>query len=86
VAAFDAQTPLNIMQERRFDGHAIYFGAGSRDPEFIGYMDELSGAARSAGFAVEARPVPNAGHSWETASRGLPSALDFMAQRWGIGQ
>jgi S-formylglutathione hydrolase FrmB len=86
VAAFDAQTPLNIMQERRFDGHAIYFGAGSRDPEFIGYMGELSGAARSAGFAVEARPVPNAGHSWETASRGLSSALDFMAQRWGIGQ
>lgn len=86
VAAFDAQTPLNIMEKRRFDGHSIYFGAGSRDPEFIGYMGELSGAARSAGFAVEAQPVANAGHSWETASWGLPPALDFMAKRWGIGQ
>jgi len=86
VSAFDAQTPLNIMQERRFDGNAIYFGAGSRDPEFLGYMDELSRAARSAGFAVEAGAVPNAGHSWETASRGLPPALDFMAQRWRISQ
>lgn len=86
VSAFDAQTPLNIMHERRFDGNAVYFGAGSRDPEFLGYMDELSRAARSSGFAVEARAVPNAGHSWETASRGLPPALDLMAQRWGISQ
>jgi S-formylglutathione hydrolase FrmB len=84
VAAFDAQTPLNIMQKQRFDGEAVYFAAGSRDPEFLGYMDELSRAARSAGFAVEARPVANSGHSWETASRGLPAALDFVAQRWGI--
>ena len=29
-------------------------------------------AARNAGFTVEARRIPNAGHSWETASKGLP--------------
>jgi enterochelin esterase-like enzyme len=82
--AFDRQTPLRLMQERRFEGHAIYFGAGERDPEFIGYMEILSQAARAAGFTVEARPVSGAGHSWDTASQGLPSGLDFLASRWGI--
>ncbi|MEC5178900.1 alpha/beta hydrolase [Arthrobacter sp. CG_A4] len=82
--AFDRQTPLSLMKERRYEGQAIFFGAGVRDPEFIGYMELLSGAARTAGFAVEARNIPNAGHSWETASRGLPAGLDFLAGRWGI--
>ncbi len=72
------------MQERRFDGNAIYFGAGERDPEFVQYMALLSGAARAAGFTVETHRIPNAGHSWETASRGLPGGLDFLAARWGI--
>lgn len=84
TGAFDRQTPLNLMKERDYPGHAIFFGAGVRDPEFIGYMDLLSGAARSAGFDVEARSIANAGHSWETASKGLPAGLDFLAARWGI--
>ena len=84
VGAFDQQTPLAIMRETRFEGHAVYFGAGSRDPEFLAYMDELSAAARKAGFSVQAQPVANTGHSWEAASRGLPAALDFWAARWGI--
>jgi enterochelin esterase-like enzyme len=84
--AFDRQTPLRLMKDNRFDGHAIYFGAGERDPEFIGYMEILSEAARSAGFTVEARRIPGAGHSWETGSKGLPEGLDFLASRWGIPQ
>ena len=84
--AFDRQTPLRLMEDNRFDGHAIYFGAGERDPEFIGYMDLLSEAARSAGFTVETRRIAGAGHSWETASKGLPGGLDFLAARWGIPQ
>ena len=84
--AFDRQTPLRLMRERRFDGHAIYFAAGEQDPEFIGYLEVLSGAARAAGFTVEARLVPDAGHSWETGSKGLPAGLDFLASRWGIPQ
>ena len=84
--AFDRQTPLRLMREHRFEGHAIYFAAGERDPEFIGYLEVLSEAARDAGFTVEARLVPGAGHSWETGARGLPSGLDFLASRWGIPQ
>jgi S-formylglutathione hydrolase FrmB len=84
TAAFERQTPLQLMKEHRFEGSAIYFGAGERDPEFIGYMDLLSAAARNAGFDVEARRIPNAGHSWETAAKGLPGGLDFLARRWGI--
>lgn len=84
TAAFERQTPLQLMKEHSFTGSAIYFGAGDRDPEFIGYMDLLSAAARNAGFDVEARRIPNAGHSWETASKGLPGGLDFLAGRWGI--
>ena len=84
--AFDRQTPLRLMKDNRFDGHAIYFGAGERDPEFIGYMDLLSEAARSAGFTVEAHRVAGAGHSWETASKALPGGLDFLASRWGLPQ
>lgn len=84
--AFDRQTPLRIMRDRRFDAHAIYFAAGERDPEFVGYLEVLSAAARAAGFSVEARLVPGAGHSWETGSSGLPAGLDFLASRWGIPQ
>ncbi|MCB5294035.1 alpha/beta hydrolase [Arthrobacter sp. SO3] len=84
--AFDRQTPLRLMQERRYEGHGIYFGAGERDHEFIGYMKILSEAARAAGFNVEARRIPDAGHSWETGSKGLPAGLDFLASRWGITQ
>jgi S-formylglutathione hydrolase FrmB len=84
TAAFERQTPLQLMMERGFEGSAVYFGAGERDHEFIGYMDLLSAAARNAGFAVEARRIPNAGHSWDTASKGLPGGLDFLAKRWGI--
>ncbi len=83
-AAFERLTPLRLMQERRFEGKAIYFGAGERDPEFIEYMALLSGAARNAGFTVEAHRIANAGHSWETASKGMPGGLDFLAARWGI--
>lgn len=84
TAAFERLTPLQLLKEHRFDGHGIYFGAGERDPEFIGYMDLLSDAARKSGFTVEARRIANAGHSWETASNGLPGGLDFLAKRWGI--
>lgn len=84
--AFDRQTPLRLMREQRFEGHAIYFAAGERDPEFVGYLEVLSDAARAAGFTVETRLVPGAGHSWATGSRGLPAGLDFLASRWGIPQ
>ena len=84
--AFDRQTPLRLMREHRFEGHAIYFAAGERDPEFIGYLEVLSEAARAAGFTVEARLVAGAGHSWETGSKGLLAGLDFLASRWGIEQ
>ena len=84
VAAFERQTPLHVMKERRFNGNGIYFAAGERDPEFVGYMDLLSAAARSAGFTVEAHRIPNAGHSWEAASKGMPGGLEFLAGRWGI--
>jgi S-formylglutathione hydrolase FrmB len=84
VAAFDRQTPLQLMREQRYEGRAVYFGAGERDPEFVGYMDQLSAAARSAGFTVEAHRIPRAGHSWETASAGLPGGLEFLAKRWRL--
>lgn len=84
TAAFDAQTPLGVMEKQKFPGHAAYFAAGARDPEFIEYMDLLADAATKAGFTVEARQIPNAGHSWETPAKGMPDALDFLASRWGM--
>ncbi|CAI3800729.1 alpha/beta hydrolase [Pseudarthrobacter sp. MM222] len=82
--AFERLTPLRLMAERRFEGHGIYFAAGVRDPEFMGYLAVLSAAARDAGFTVETRSIENAGHSWLAASSGLPGGLDFLAARWGI--
>lgn len=84
TAAFDRLTPLRVMAENRFDGHGVYFAAGDRDPQFTGYMDVLSEAARRAGFSVETHRIANAGHSWDVASGGLPGGLDFLARRWGI--
>jgi S-formylglutathione hydrolase FrmB len=84
TGAFDRLTPLRLMTDHRFDGHGVYFAAGEKDPEFTGYMDVLAGAARNAGFTVEAHRIANAGHSWDTAATGLPGGLDFLARRWGI--
>jgi S-formylglutathione hydrolase FrmB len=84
TAAFDRLTPLRIMAENRFDGHGVYFAAGDRDPQFTGHMDVLAAAARRAGFSVETHRIANTGHSWDTASNGLPGGLDFLARRWGI--
>ncbi|SDK83474.1 esterase family protein [Arthrobacter sp. ok362] len=84
AAAFDRLTPLRVMAENHFDGHGVYFAAGDRDPKFIGNMDVLSEAARRAGFTVETHRIAHAGHSWDTASNGLPGGLDFLARRWGI--
>lgn len=84
TAAFDRLTPLRVMAENHFDGHGVYFAAGDRDPQFIRSMDVLSEAARRAGFTVETQRIANAGHSWDTASNGLPGGLDFLARRWGI--
>ncbi|WP_309986977.1 alpha/beta hydrolase [Arthrobacter pascens] len=82
--AFEAQTPLYLMKQHSFEGSAVYFAAGATDPEFTGYMDVLSAAAREAGFEVEVRRIANSGHSWETVSKGMQDALDFLAPRWGI--
>jgi S-formylglutathione hydrolase FrmB len=82
--AFEAQTPLHLMKRHRFESSAVYFAAGAADPEFTGYMDVLSAAARGAGFHVEVRHIADSGHSWETVSKGMPDALDFLASRWGI--
>lgn len=84
--AFERLTPLRLMAERRFEGHGIYFAAGIRDPEFLGYLDVLSAAARKAGFSVETHSIENAGHSWLTAASALPGGLEFLAARWGIRQ
>lgn len=84
TAAFERQTPLHLMQQRRFDGNALYFGAGERDPEFIEYMGVLASAARSAGFSVDEQVIPRTGHSWTVAAKGLSAGLDFLAPRWGI--
>ncbi|MFS0718937.1 alpha/beta hydrolase-fold protein [Arthrobacter sp. 1P04PC] len=84
TAAFEAQTPLGVMKQGNFAGKAAYFAAGARDPEFLGYMEVLSTAARESGFTVETRQIANTGHSWEMASTALPGALDFLAARWGI--
>ncbi|MDQ0677878.1 enterochelin esterase-like enzyme [Arthrobacter pascens] len=84
TAAFDRQTPLSMMERTRFDSSGIYFAAGERDPEFVGYMDKLAEAARKSGFSVEAKQVQSAGHSWATPSKGMAGGLDFLAARWGL--
>ena len=84
TAAFDRQTPLSIMERTRFDSSGVYFAAGERDPEFVGYMDTLAEAARKSGFSVAAKQVQHAGHSWDTPSRGMADGLEFLAARWGL--
>ncbi len=84
TAAFERQTPLWLMERRDYTGHAVYFCAGARDPEFIGNMRTLADAAAGAGFLVRSDVIANSGHSWQTASTGLADALDFLAPRWGI--
>ena len=82
--AFNRQTPLAIMKQQRFEGSGLYLTAGQNDPEFVGYLRTLATAAESAGFTVRAYEVENTGHSWDTSSRRIADALDFLMDRWGL--
>ena len=84
AAAFEVQTPLSMMNRSRFDSSGVYLAAGERDPEFIGYMNTLAEAARKSGFSVSSKPVEQAGHSWDTPSKGMADGLAFLAGRWGL--
>jgi S-formylglutathione hydrolase FrmB len=81
--AFNRQTPLAIMKEQRFDGSGLYLTAGQDDPEFVAYLRTLAAAATEAGFTVRAHEVEHTGHSWDTSSKRIADALDFLAERWG---
>lgn len=83
---FERQTPLAIMKEQRFESSGLYLTAGQNDPEFVGYLRTLAAAAREAGFDVRAYEVEQTGHSWDTSSKRLADALEFLAARWGMGQ
>jgi enterochelin esterase-like enzyme len=84
AAPIEVQTPLSIMDRSRFDSSGVYLAAGERDPEFIGYMNTLAEAARKSGFSVSSKPVEQAGHSWDTPSKGMADGLAFLAGRWGL--
>lgn len=84
VAAFESKTPLVLLQERNFAGNGVYLTAGETDHEFTDYMHELAGATKTAGFTTEEHSIRHAGHSWDAVVRGMPGALDFLADRWGL--
>jgi S-formylglutathione hydrolase FrmB len=84
--AFERQTPLAIMKERRFESSGVYLTAGQDDHEFLAYLHTLAAAAREAGFTVRAHEVENTGHSWDTSSKRIADALQFLAERWGLQQ
>lgn len=83
---FDSQTPLALMKERRFESSSVYLTAGQDDPEFVAYLNTLAAAAREAGFDVRAYTVDHTGHSWDTSSKRIADALQFLSDRWGLGQ
>lgn len=83
--AFTRQTPLAIMETRRFEGNLAYLTAGAEDPEFLGYLQALTAAAENAGFSVHSHEIAGAGHSWDTSSLRFADALNQLSRRWGIG-
>ncbi|NQD90898.1 esterase, partial [Paenarthrobacter sp. CM16] len=86
VAAFESRTPLVLMQQRSFPESGVYLTAGETDHEFTDYMHELAAAARNAGFTTQEHRIEHAGHSWDAVVRGMPGALGFLAERWGLPQ
>jgi S-formylglutathione hydrolase FrmB len=83
TAAFDAQVPLTLMKERRYDGKVAYFAAGATDPEFVANLETLAAAARGAGFTVETDVVQRTGHSWDMLTPGMDNGLELLATHWG---
>jgi S-formylglutathione hydrolase FrmB len=52
----------------------------------VAYLHTLAAAAREAGFTVRAHEVEHTGHSWDTSSKRIADALQFLADRWGLQQ
>ncbi|WP_423181735.1 alpha/beta hydrolase [Arthrobacter sp. NyZ413] len=86
TAAFEALTPLTNMVQRNYTGHAGFISVGTSDSEFGRFADELAVAARASGFELKQSSVTGAGHSWAVAVQELPSAMEFLAPRWGLKQ
>lgn len=83
-AAFDALTPLTLMKRRSYAGHAGFIAVGTADSEFARFANELAAAAGGSGFDLRRASVAAAGHSWAVAVQELPSAMEFLAPRWGL--
>jgi S-formylglutathione hydrolase FrmB len=83
TAAFDAQLPLTLMKERRYEDKVAYFAAGATDPEFVSNLETLATAARGAGFTVESDVVQRTGHSWDMLTPGMDNGLELLARHWG---
>jgi S-formylglutathione hydrolase FrmB len=83
TAAFDAQLPLTLLKERRYEGKVAYFAAGATDPEFVANLQTLATAARGAGFTVESDVVQRTGHSWDMLTPGMDNGLELLTRHWG---
>jgi enterochelin esterase-like enzyme len=62
----------------------MYLTAGQNDPEFVGNLRTLAAAAEGAGFTVRAYEVEHTGHSWDTSSKRIADALQFLGTQWGL--
>jgi hypothetical protein len=86
VAAFDAQTPLRALATTSYPESWGFFAAGGTDAVFVGFMNEVSAAARRAGMHVSTVVVPGQGHSWGVPITQLVPALEWLSPKLGLSR
>lgn len=82
-AAYEANDPLTLLGQRRYDGVHGVFSAGESDTEYLPAARELKAAADAAGMTTELRTYPGT-HSWAVWSQALADQVGWLGDRLGL--
>ncbi|WP_425862390.1 alpha/beta hydrolase-fold protein [Arthrobacter sp. TWP1-1] len=83
AAAFDAQVPLTLLEEKKYPQVRGFFAAGAQDAQYSANVKILQTASRQAGMTIEAASYPG-GHSWTVVNAALPHGLAFIFSGLGL--
>lgn len=81
--AYEANDPLTLLVQRRYEGVAGVFSAGDDDTEIAPGLRRVEAAARAAGMQTEFRTYPGQ-HSWSVWAVAMADQVTWLGDRLGI--
>ncbi|MGO4535789.1 alpha/beta hydrolase [Leifsonia sp. 2MCAF36] len=81
--AYEKTWPVNVLASRDYPQKTVgIFISGAADPTFRKQVEDTATAAENAGWKVTYWPVPGAGHSSPTLTKGLATGYNQLIASW----